>query len=442
MNEIWRVKIADIGQTITGKTPSSNAPEDFGYEYMFVTPSDPFDKKMMNSTERYLSKEGVDKLSNKVLPPKSIMVTCIGSAMGKVSMNASSCITNQQINSIVPNNLYDPDYIYYAIKNNFKVLRNAATGSTALPLLNKTDFDILELPIHKDKNYQQKISSVLTAIDTKIELNNRINKKLEQMAKTLYDYWFVQFDFPFDFAQGKPNEQGKPYKSSGGKMVYNAELKREIPEGWDVKKLSEIESNIVTGKTPSTTVIENFGGNIPFITIDDIRGQLFILSSERTLSKKGADTQPTKYLKKGDICVSCIGTIGVIGIVNKISQTNQQINTISIQNSDNRYFLLNALKNYFDFNVAAKKGAVLSNMNKAEFSDIPILDSDSSAKEKFNKIVEVVYNKVENNQRQNQQLSSLRDWLLPMLMNGQVTVKEAEGKLDMAAEPNVEYAKK
>jgi type I restriction enzyme S subunit len=121
MNKFFKVKISDIGQTITGKTPSSNDPEDFGSVYMFVTPSDSFDKKMMNFTQRYLSVEGVEKLSNKLLPPKSIMVTCIGSAMGKVAMNETSCITNQQINSIVPNKRYDSDYIYYATSGHYKL---------------------------------------------------------------------------------------------------------------------------------------------------------------------------------------------------------------------------------------------------------------------------------------------------------------------------------
>src|SRR5690606_9651391 len=185
--------------------------------------------------------------------------------------------------------------------------------------------------------------------------------------KTLYDYWFVQFDFP--------NEEGKPYKSSGGKMVYNEVLKRDIPERWEVKKLREIESNIITGKTPSTKIAEYFDGEIPFITIDDVRQQLFIFESERTLSRKGAESQSSKSLYPDDICVSCIGTIGVIGFVARKSQTNQQINSISKPKDYNRYYLFHALKNYFNFNAAAKKGAVLDNMNKGEFSDIPILDA-------------------------------------------------------------------
>src|SRR5690606_20963715 len=96
-----------------------------------------------------------------------------------------------------------------------------------LPIIKSTEIDLPDLPTQKS------IAKVLSDLDAKIELNNKINRELEAMAKTLYDYWFVQFDFPFDFALGKPNAAGKPYKSSGGKMVYNAELKREIPEGWE-----------------------------------------------------------------------------------------------------------------------------------------------------------------------------------------------------------------
>ena len=179
MSEIKTISISEIGITITGKTPSSQSPEDFGNEFMFITPSDNFDSKYITITDRYLSKNGLEKLKSKALLSKSILVSCIGSAMGKVLMNKSIAITNQQINSIVPNpEKFDNDYIYYQLKNNYKLLRTAASGSTALPLLNKTDFDLLKLNLHKEKFTQQKIAKVLSQLDDKIELNNRINDNL------------------------------------------------------------------------------------------------------------------------------------------------------------------------------------------------------------------------------------------------------------------------
>ena len=278
-------------------------------------------------------------------------------------------------------------------------------------------FDILK-PISlnlPNLETQQKIIKILSDIDNKIELLHQINDNLAELAKTIYDYWFVQFDFP--------DKNGKPYKTSGGKMVYNEVLKREIPEGWEVKSLGEIETNIITGKTPPTKDENNFNGNILFITIDDIRQNLFIYNSERTLSEKGANTQRAKFLKKGDICVSCIGTVGVIGIVGKIAQTNQQINSISNPQNFNKYFLLNYLDRYFKDNFTAKKGAVLDNMNKAEFESIIIINPIQNIKEIYYGKVKFLYEKIDTNIQQIQHLQSLRDWLLPMLMNGQISVE-------------------
>ena len=304
-------------------------------------------------------------------------------------------------------------YLYYY----YKTEPWRTTGGSIIRRLYNSDLRSLNITYPSEIEKQKDIISILSALDTKIELNNQINQQLEEMAKTTYDYWFVQFDFP--------DEEGKPYKSSGGKMVYNKQLRREIPVGWEVKRLEEIEKNIITGKTPSTKREEYYDGEIPFVTINDIRQDLFIHSTERTLTQAGADTQKNKYLYKGDIAVSCIGTIGMIGIIGRTSQTNQQINTISQVDYKNKYYLLNSLRDYFHFNeMAAKKGAVLSNMNKGEFCSILLIDPSDAVKQSYAGIAGSVYGKIENNILQNQELASLRDWLLPMLMNGQVTVGE------------------
>lgn len=436
MNKVVLSSIIDI---ISGGTPKTSVSEYWNGDIGWLSVTDfNNDNRFVYSTEKTITEKGVKESNTKFLNRGDIIISARGTVGALAQIGKPMCFNQSCFGIRGKKDLVTNDYLFYALKNYVKNIVKRSQGSV-FDTINLASFDLMELNIHSDLPTQKSIAKVLSDLDAKIELNNKINRELEAMAKTLYDYWFVQFDFP--------NADGKPYKSSGGKMVYNAELKREIPEGWEVKKLIKIEPNIITGKTPSTKVLEYFGGDIPFITIDDIRGQLFILESERTLSILGADSQSTKYLQPGDICVSCIGTIGVIGIVSKLSQTNQQINSIAVKNLNNRYFLLNALKNYFDFNVAAKKGAVLSNMNKAEFSDIPILDSKKEVKEDFNKIVEPLYKKIETNLKQNQHLTALRDWLLPMLMNGQVTVRQAHGKLEteerlnMAAEPSIEYKK-
>ena len=260
---------------------------------------------------------------------------------------------------------------------------------------------------------QERIGEIFSALDKKIELNRRINQNLEAMAKQLYDYWFVQFDFP--------NEEGKPYKSSGGEMVWNEKLKRNMPKEWCAMTIGEVENNIITGKTPSCADEDNFGGDIPFITIDDIRGNLFVFNSQRTLSTKGAESQTKKYLPSGSLSVSCIGTIGVMGFIAKLSQTNQQINSIVFENEHNREFVYFALKLYFE-NAKAKTGNVFANMSKDEFASIKVVYSPKQILQEFHNKVVAIFDNIKNNIDEINALTKQRDELLPLLMNGQAMV--------------------
>lgn len=302
----------------------------------------------------------------------------------------------------------DVEYIYYLLKN--LKLNEYKTGS-GVPTMNRNHLHPLKIQAFLGIPTQKSIAHILSTLDQKIAINNQINAQLEQMAKTLYDYWFVQFDFP--------DENGKPYKSSGGEMVYNDTLKREIPKGWEVKGLGEVEPNIITGKTPSTQNEEFFNGNIPFITIGDIRNNMFIFQTEQKLSKNGAESQSSKYLPKDSLCVSCIATVGLIGFTTQKSQTNQQINSIIFKNKYNGpYFYL---KDYFVVG-KAKTGNTFANMNKGDFANIKMIYPSSNIIEKFFQNIVYSFQKIKNLQKQNQQLTQLRDFLLPMLMNGQVGV--------------------
>ena len=302
-------------------------------------------------------------------------------------------------------------FLYYFLQTNPFITTN---GSTIKRLYNDNLRDT-KIPNVPSIQQQNQITDILGALDKKIQINNQINQELEAMAKTLYDYWFVQFDFP--------DQNGKPYKSSGGKMVYHPELKREIPEGWGVETLKDFESKIITGKTPSRANSDNFGGEIPFITIGDIRGNTFIYSTSETLTDLGASVQQNKYLPEGSLCVSCIATVGEIGFTTEWSYTNQQINSIVFEDETNRYYLYFALKNYFEnANAIAKTGNTFANMNKEDFSGIRIILPRNEIKNNFHKITESYFAQIKCLQGQNQELTQLRDWLLPMLMNGQVKV--------------------
>ena len=409
MNKFSTVNISDLGQTITGKTPSSKFPVDFGREIPFVTPSDPFDQKYIDQTERYLSNEGVKKLKGKLLPPKSVMVTCIGSAMGKIAMTRASSITNQQINSIIVSENHSPEYVYYALKNNYKTLRNAATGSTALPLLNKSDFDLLKIRIHNKKDAQQKIAAVLSTLDAKIELNNRINAELEAMAKTLYDYWFVQFDFPDD--------NGKPYKSSGGKMTYNPTLKREIPEGWEDTSLwdiAEYYNGLALQKYRPTS--DEF---LRVIKIKEM-GEGFSEKSE----KASVDIPLQAIVKNGDVLFSWSATLEVQIWSKGIGALNQHIFKVTSRNHPRTYYYFE-LRNYLNHfkMMADKRKTTMGHITQDHLKQSRICKPPAGLITQLHECINPMLEKQLVLAKENQELAELRDWLLPLLMNGQVTVK-------------------
>ena len=368
---------------------------------------------------KYISKEDYEKmLKNGCVPKKNdVLIAKDGSYLKHVFIvsNDKEQAILSSIGILRPNlEKVTPQFIkYYLSLPSIKeqVARKYVTG-TALPRIILKNFSDIAIPLI-DIDNQKNITYLLEKLDSKIENNTKQIEFLESLAKTIYDYWFVQFDFP--------NEDGKPYKSSGGKMVWDNYIKREIPEGWDVKKIKEIESNIITGKTPSTKDESNFGKDIPFITIGDIRGKSFVTNTEISLSFSGANSQKNKFIPKHSLCVTCIATPGLIGITTKESQTNQQINSINCKYEQNLYYLFFAIKDYFKYSSGAKTGNTFLNMNKEDFSNIELVYNKNVIKQ-FYETVCGIFNQIEKNELCNQKLCELKDWILPLLMNGQVHV--------------------
>jgi type I restriction enzyme S subunit len=317
----------------------------------------------------------------------------------------------------------DSKFLYYSLFRDdfFNHMMNGSKG-TKMPRGDKNQILRFQIP-EIQLSTQQKIASVLSALDSKIELNNRINAELEAMAKTLYDYWFVQFDFPFDFAQGKPNANGKPYKSSGGKMVWNEGLKREIPEGWEVQNLSKI-ANITTGKLDSNA--EVIGAAYPFYTC-------------------ASDPSTTDTFAFDDTVILVAGNnaAGNFHINRHKGKFNayQRTYIFTSKNQKELEYLYQVLKTETKALKSQGKGS------QTKFLTIGMLTSintftKTGIMNKYNDVVKPMYEQQVVIRMQNQKLTELRDWLLPMLMNGQVKVMdEMENELSMAAEPKIEYGK-
>ena len=415
MSEWKEVSLSELGKTITGKTPSSQYPEDFGDEVPFITPSDSFEKKYISRPERYLSRLGSDRLKDKIISSDSIMVTCIGSAMGKVAKNSLPSVTNQQINSIIVNENFDSDYIYYLFKNNYAVFRNAASGSTAIPILNKTDFDNLRFKVELDLNQQRKMVSILSKIDDKIEINNQINQELETMAKTLYDYWFVQFDFP--------DQNGKPYKSSGGKMVYHPELKREIPEGWGVESL--VDNTLSTVIKPG---IDEFTQKTYLATADVVNtsikgGRLITYDNRETRANMQPSVNSVWFAKMKSSNKHLFLSHSMKEL---IDSTILSTGFMGLQCKEESFEYLASFISDPDFEIFKDKlshGATQQAVNVNDLKSILVTIPDDYTLHEFHKKVKSIFLNIGRNTVEDKYLNSLRDWLLPMLMNGQVKVE-------------------
>jgi len=307
----------------------------------------------------------------------------------------------------------DPKFIYYFLKA--LPLERLDSGS-ANPTLNRNFVHQLDAQKPEPK-VQQKIAAVLSALDAKIDCNNRINAELEAMAKTLYDYWFVQFDFP--------DQNGRPYKSSGGKMVYNPTLKREIPAGWEAGTLDDL-GRIVGGSTPSTKKPENFTTDgTPWITPNDLsdnQGNKFITRGEKDVSDNGLKDASLKKYPAGTVLLSSRAPIGYMAIARTELTTNQGFKSFIPTNGYSTAFIYYTVKNSLKTITQYASGSTFKEVSGTVLKTVKVCLPKSGAVEQFTKTVEPIFKQQNLLEQENQHLTQLRDWLLPMLMNGQVRV--------------------
>ncbi len=305
----------------------------------------------------------------------------------------------------------------------FQFKRHSGTGSTVshIRVPDCTEFEIS----HPLLGEQKKIAAVLSALDAKIDCNNRINAELEAMAKTLYDYWFVQFDFPISKAQaqamGIPALEGKPYKSSGGKMEYNKVLKREIPAGWEDSSILAV-ADLLGGGTPTKKNPEFWGGEIPFFTPTDADGTIFKFTTADYITNDGLKKSSTKLFPKNTIFITARGSVGRLVLTGVSMAMNQSCYALQAKPKIPHTFLFFLTKELVHHLEVKSSGSVFDSIvsNDIEFTKLAIPDLGSV--QQFGEIVGPTFKQIANNIQQNHHLAQLRDWLLPMLMNGQVTV--------------------
>ena len=244
------------------------------------------------------------------------------------------------------------------------------------------------------------------------------------MARQLYDYWFVQFDFP--------DKNGRPYKSSGGKMFWNEKLKREIPEGWSNTNI-ENYAEVVNGATPSTAEPLNYGGEIIWITPKDLsdQAQKFVFNGERSITKLGYDSCSTSMLPKGTVLMSSRAPIGLLAIASVPLCTNQGFKSFVPKNEDCGPFLYYLINENLPYIKQLGTGTTFSEVSREDINKLHLLLIPEIIINQWNKVISGIFNKQEELIKEIENLIEVRNTLLPLLMNGQVSVKQTEINCDL-----------
>ena len=297
--------------------------------------------------------------------------------------------------TIVNTDIVLPKYLYYVMS--LIDLNNYNEGTTIPSLrtetLNRLEFDIPSLV------EQETILSCLNPIDEKIALNNAINNNLEQQVQAIYRSWFVNYE-PFDGTK---------------------------PDDWSDGTIDDLGTEIICGKTPSTKKSEYYGGNTPFITIPDMHGCVYIVSTERYLSDAGVASQPKKTLPPNTVCVSCIGTAGLVTLVSEESQSNQQINSIIPKEGISVYYIYLLMQTLADtINKLGQSGSTIVNLNKTQFGKIQVMIPSELVLQDFDSLCRPLFDTILSNQKENINLSELRDALLPKLMSSELDVSDID----------------
>ena len=402
-------KLGDLGKIITGKTPSTSNLALWNGDIQFVTPEDLQRGKNILQTERHLTQEGVKSVCGAFIPAESVCVSCIGN-IGYVAKTIYPCVTNQQINTIVPSNAQSPDFLYYKLKSIRNYFKLREGNATTIPILSKSDF--ANIAIHlPDLPTQLRIAAILGSIDEKIELNRKKIAELEALAKTIYDYWFVQFDFP--------DKNGKPYKSSGGKMTWNEQLKREIPDGWEIGNLYDI-ANFENGLACQKFRPKDNEASLPVIKIREMHDGI------NSDTERVSINIPEKHrITDGDLLFSWSASLEAMIWSGGVGGLNQHIFKVTPRGEYTVEYVYWQLKTYIVTfaKMAEARKTTMGHITADHIKQSRVILPISEILSHFATIIRPIFGNRINLKKEIRMLVEQRDTLLPLLMNGQVEVK-------------------
>lgn len=446
MGSDWKeVSLGEIGRVVTGKTPKTKVIENFGHEIPFITPRDMDDQRIISETERYLSKVGSVSVKNSIIPANSISVSCIGSDMGKSAITKYLSVTNQQINSIVVSDEFYYKFVYYNLSSRKAEIRGLAGGS-AQPILNKSDFSQIKMFV-PPLTEQKAIAHILGSLDDKIELNRQMNETLEAMAQAVFKSWFVDFDPVIDNAlvSGKPipdefierAEQRKAIEKKDNSDIQSLfpdefEFTEEmgwIPKGWEVSKLGEY-IEVKRGGSPRPIHDYLVPKGLPWVKISDATASnsRFLVETKQFIKPEGLNK--TTLLKKGSLILSNSATPGLP----KFLDLDACIHDGWLHFPKKKIFTDNYL--YQLFLVVRQEllmqgnGSVFTNLKTDILKNHMVVVPNIDVLNYFDNWINSFHNKIHAVQIDVDNLSRIRDTLLPKLMSGELRIPDAARLVD------------
>lgn len=369
---------------------------------------------------RYVSCETLNSWFRAHLEPNDILFVNKGTP-GRVCLVPDPvpfCAAQDMIGLRADPEKIDFRYLFAFLRSSWvkQTIANNHVG-LVIPHFRKRDLDTLSVPIRARKE-QEKIGELYLLLSKKIELNNQINAELETVAKLLYDYWFVQFDFPMTKAQaaslGRPELEGKPYRTSGGKMVHNPTLNREIPEGWSVVELKDI-AQITMGQSPPGESYNDCG-----------RGEFFFQGSTdfgwRFPAPREYTTAATRIAQEGDVLLSVRAPVGALNVAPLRCAIGRGLAALRSKDGHDAFlfFVMQYFKTIFDRRNG--DGTTFGSIGRDDLRSLKLALPPAQLVERYEENAAKYNQLIFVHHQQNQELAQLRDWLLPMLMNGQVTV--------------------
>ena len=405
------MKIKDIVTlTTTSITPQSN--EEY---HLYSLPS-------FDDNQKREELIGSEIQSNKyIVPDKCILFNKLNVRFKRVwridNDDYNKICSTEFLPLVVNESKVDYQYCYYILISNYitnYLCGQNANTSGSHKRIDPTDFLNIELPTLPAMEEQKRIGQLLFSLDQKIALNRALNDNLEAMAKQLYDYWFVQFDFP--------NEEGKPYKSSGGKMIWNEKLKREIPEGWGDAKIKDI-ANTYSGGTPTSTNQDYYiGGKIPWINSGELNNPV-ITETSNYITDLGLNNSSAKLYPQNTILVALYGaTAGKVSLLSFEACSNQAVCGVMPTDDNMTTYIRYHLASLYEHFIILSSGSARDNISQDTIKNTILPIPRIEILKKYEDIVKPIVDKIIANQKEVENLTKQRDEFLPLLMNGQVSV--------------------